>query len=110
MPLFYLIVALVGCALSMNISFILSKLKQLKFLTTIGFHSIHIYCMQIIAMAGTRIILLKYFKMDDIPLLTCLILFAGILLPILAYKMLISMNAWWLFTLQKPSIPTKQHI
>ncbi len=110
MPLFYLIVALVGCALSMNISFILSKLKQLKFLTTIGYHSIHIYCMQIIAMAGTRIILLKYFKMDDVPLLTSLILFAGILLPILAYKMLLRMNVWWLFTLQKPSTPIKQHI
>lgn len=110
MPLFYLMVAIVGCALSMNISFILAKLKQLKFLTTIGFHSIHIYCMQIIAMAGTRIILLKYFKMDDVPLLTSLILIAGILLPILAYKILIRMNAWWLFTLQKPSIPIKQHI
>lgn len=110
MPLFYLMVAIVGCALSMNISFILAKLKQLKFLTTIGFHSIHIYCMQIIAMAGTRIILLKFFKMDDVPLLTGLILIAGILLPILAYKILIRMNAWWLFTLQKPSIPLKQHI
>jgi fucose 4-O-acetylase-like acetyltransferase len=110
MPLFYLTVALVGCALSMNISFILAKLKQLKFLTTIGYHSIHIYCMQIIAMAGTRMILLKYFKINDVPLLTSLILCAGILLPILAYKMLISMNAWWLFTLQKPSLPIKQPV
>jgi hypothetical protein len=66
--------------------------------------------MQIIAMAGTRMILLKYFKINDVPLLTSLILCAGILLPILAYKMLISMNAWWLFTLQKPSLSLKQRV
>lgn len=103
MPIFFLSVAIVGCALSMNVSFMLSKMKQLNLLKVIGFHSIHIYCMQIIAMAGTRIILLKYFMMKDFAILTIIILSAGIFFPIVIYKLCLRMNAWWLFSLQKPS-------
>lgn len=77
-------------------------MKLLKLLTVIGFHSIHIYCMQIIAMAGTRMILLNYFLIKDLAVLTILILSAGILLPIVLYKLLLRINVWWLFSLQKP--------
>jgi hypothetical protein len=102
MPIFFLSVAIVGCALSMNISFMLSKMKQLTLLKVIGFHSIHIYCMQIIAMAGTRMILLKYSMINDGAALMSIILCTGIVFPILIYKLCLRLNFWWLFSLQKP--------
>lgn len=102
MPIFFLSVAIIGCALSMNISFMLSKMKQLSILKLIGFHSIHIYCMQIISMAGTRMILLKYYMINDGAALTSIILCTGIVFPILIYKICLRLNFWWLFSLQKP--------
>jgi fucose 4-O-acetylase-like acetyltransferase len=103
MPLFYLFVALVGCAISINISFMLSKFNKWGFLKWIGVHSIHIYCMQIIIMAVTRLILIKLFKLESIPLLTILVLIAGVILPIFAHTILMRYNCWWLFSFKKPA-------
>lgn len=103
MPLFYLFVALIGCAISINISFILSKFNKLSFLKWVGIHSIHIYCMQIIIMAITRLILIKFLKIEYIPLLTMLVLIAGVLLPIFAHTILMRYNCWWLFSFRKPA-------
>jgi fucose 4-O-acetylase-like acetyltransferase len=103
MPLFYLFVALIGCAISMNISFILAKLNKWKFLKWVGIHSIHIYCMQIIIMAVTRLLLTKLFKVESIPVLTLIVLIAGVILPILAHTFLMRYHCWWLFSFRKPS-------
>lgn len=110
MPLFFLFVAIVGCFLSVNISYILKELNSLKFLRTIGFHSIHIYCMQIIAMAFSRAIFIKIFGIDSTLLLVFLTLIAGILIPILMYKLFTKYQIWWLFTYKKPGIPIPDNL
>lgn len=102
MPLLNLFVALIGCTISMNISFILAKMKKWTFLKWVGIHSIYIYCMQIIVMAFTRMILIKAFNLTYVPLLTSLVLFAGVFLPIIIYNLLVKYNFWWLFTFKKP--------
>jgi fucose 4-O-acetylase-like acetyltransferase len=102
MPMFYLFVALIGCFISINISFILAKFNKWKFLKWVGIHSIHIYCMQIILMAFTRLILIKFFKLESAPLLTLVVLISGVLLPIYVYNLLMKYNYWWLFSLKKP--------
>jgi fucose 4-O-acetylase-like acetyltransferase len=107
MPFFYLFVALIGCALSMNISLMLAKFNRMGFLKTVGFHSIHIYCMQIIMMAMTRMVLIKYVHLESVSMLIILVLATGILLPILAYNVLNGINAWWLFSLKKPSVQSE---
>lgn len=106
MPVFYLVVALTGCALSMNISFLLARLNKMGFLKIVGFHSIHIYCMQIIMMAMARMVLVKFLHLASVPLLVILVLVTGILLPIIAYNFLMRLNAWWLFSLKKPAEQT----
>jgi len=101
MPLFFVVIALVGCALSINISFILGKYNLVGYLKIIGYHSIHIYCMQIILMATTRTLLLRVFDNIPAPLALTLIIVAGLMLPILFYNMLMTLNCWWLFSPKK---------
>ena len=108
MPLFFVVIALVGCALSINISFLLGKYNLLGYLRIIGYHSIHIYCMQIILMASTRIVLLMAFDHLPSPLVLTLIIVAGLMLPILFYNLLMRLNCCWLFSPQKPMATTKQ--
>jgi fucose 4-O-acetylase-like acetyltransferase len=102
MPIFFLLVAFVGCALSINISFILKNTKKLPILRVIGYHSVHVYCMQIIAMAAAKFLLIKIFGLTYPPLLVALILVLGLLLPMLAYNLFLRLNMWWLFSLKKP--------
>ncbi len=101
MPVFFLLVALVGCALSITVSFSLKKNNALKPLRVIGFNSVHIYCMQILAMALARIVFLKL-GVTYVPLLTLMVLATGVFLPMLIYNICLRLNMWWLFTLLKP--------
>lgn len=99
MPLFFLLVAFVGCLLSFNIAFILNASNKARYLSVIGYHSIYIFCMQIIIMAGVRIILVKIFMFTSVPLLLPILLFSGLILPIVVYKLCVRMKMQWLFTL-----------
>ena len=101
LPHFFLAVALVGCLLSINISFILAKNNTGSYLKVIGFHSVHIYCMQIIFMALTRAILINVFKISSAPVLLIAVLIAGVLIPIYAYRLFMKWNMWWLFSYKK---------
>lgn len=102
MPIFFLLVALLGCLLSINISFILGKLDVAKYLRVIGYHSIYIYCMQIIFMAMTRTILVKLLYVTYAPITLLITFVAGVMLPIAAYNFFMKANSWWLFTFRKP--------
>jgi fucose 4-O-acetylase-like acetyltransferase len=108
MPLFFVLIALVGCALSINISFLLGKYNIMGYLRIIGYHSIHIYCMQIILMAATRTLLLSAFDNVPAPLVLTLIIVAGLMLPILFYNMLMKFNCWWLFSPKKTTASKQQ--
>lgn len=107
MPFFYLLVASVGCLLSINISFILSKHNVANFIRLIGFHSIYIFCMQIILMAAVRILLIKVFMITYIPFLLLVILLSGIALPIVAYYLFVKMKMQWLFTFNPAALKFK---
>ncbi len=106
MPLFFMAIALVGCAISINIAFILGKFNLMEFLRIVGYHSIHIYCMQIILMAALRTMLLRLAIPIPIPVLFSMLILTGILLPILVHNLLTKLNCWWLFLPKKgtPSI------
>jgi fucose 4-O-acetylase-like acetyltransferase len=103
MPLFFLLVAIVGCALSLAVSFSLKKKNALPFLRVIGYNSVHIYCMQIIVMSVSRQFLQKIFGIDNPTVLALLVLTTGILLPMIVYQICLRLNMWWLFSLKKPT-------
>jgi fucose 4-O-acetylase-like acetyltransferase len=102
MPLFFLLVALVGCALSISISFTLKKWDAFKFIRVVGYNSVHIYCMQILVIGVVRIMLMNVFGFNNVPLIFFLTLAAAVVLPMLFYNLMMRMGCWWLFTLKKP--------
>ena len=102
LPFFFLIEALVGCTISVNFSFLLQKYKALTFLRVVGFHSLFIYCMQIIAMTAARVIFMNVFKITYVPALIVLVWSSGIVLPIFFYNFCLKYNLWWLYTFRKP--------
>jgi fucose 4-O-acetylase-like acetyltransferase len=102
MPLFFLLVALVGCALSLSVSFSLKKRNSMRFLRVIGYNSVHIYCMQIIVMSVSRQLLMKLAHIENPTILALLVLSTGIMVPIFIYQICLRMNLWWLFTLKRP--------
>lgn len=102
MPLFFILVALVGCAISIAFSFTLKKHQSLKFLRVVGYNSVHIYCMQIIAMSVTRLLLVKILHLNYVPAVVILTLAGGVMIPMVIYNICLRLNMWWLFTLKKP--------
>jgi fucose 4-O-acetylase-like acetyltransferase len=102
MPFFFLIEALIGCAISINVSFLLQKYNLFKFLRVIGFHSLFIYCMQIIVMTMSRVVMVNILNITHVPSLIIVIWAAGIVLPMLFYNICMHYNVWWLFTYKKP--------
>ena len=102
MPLFFLLVALVGCTISICISFLLKKMQTFSFLRVIGYNSVHIYCMGIIVMSVTRLILMKIMGITQVPLLVALVLISGVLVPMIIYNICLRFNMWWMFSLKKP--------
>ncbi len=103
MPLFFLMVALVGCAISIATSFSLKKYEKMRFLRVVGYNSVHIYCLQIIVMSVARQFYTKVLHIQHVPMLALLILASGIILPMIFYNICLRLNAWWLFTLKKPT-------
>jgi predicted cation transporter len=101
-PFFFLIVALVGCTISINFSFLLQRFALFKFLRIVGFHSLFIYCLQIIAMAMVRLVLIKGLHIVYAPVLVPIVWTMGILLPMIFYNICLRLHMWWLFTYQKP--------
>jgi len=102
MPLFFLLEALVGCTISVNFSFLLQKYNAMRFLRVIGFHSLYIYCMQIIIMTIARVVLVNVLKITYIPLLVITIWTSGIVIPIAIYNFCMQLKMWWLFTFRQP--------
>lgn len=102
MPFFFLLEALVGCAISMSFSFLLQKYNALRFLRIIGFHSLYIYCMQIIVMTIARVVLVNVLKITYVPVLIVCIWSAGIFIPIVFYNYCMKHKMWWLFTYKRP--------
>jgi len=105
MPFFFLFEALFGCTISINFSFLLQKYNALKFLRVIGFHSLYIYCMQIIMVTVARVILINVLKVHYVPAIIILVWIAGVIIPIFVYNICLKLNMWWLFTFRNPNKP-----
>jgi len=103
MPFFYLFQALVGCTISINFSFLLQKYKVFTWIRIVGYHSLFVYCMQIIVMTLARIFFQSFLHITFIPALIVLIWASGIVLPIFFYNFCLKYNLWWLYTYKKPA-------
>lgn len=102
MPFFFLLVALVGCTLSICVSFALKKHQSAQWLRVVGYNSVHIYCLQIIAMSLLRIVMTKFLHIEHPLILMPVILAFGLIAPMIFYNICLRLNLWWLFTLKRP--------
>jgi len=101
MPALFAITALIGGAFVLNVSFILQRLNIFRFLRVIGYHSLYIYVMHLMITAATRIVLVRVFGVENIPLIMIISVTVGIVIPIIFFNIMEQMGAWWLFSLKK---------
>jgi len=102
MPFLFLVEALVGCALSLNCSFLLQRYGRFAWLRVVGYHSLFIYVMQIIVMILSRVFLVNMLHITYVPALIMLVWTAGTVLPIFIYYFSLKFNLWFLYTFRKP--------
>ncbi len=100
-PLMYIIIALAGCAFMMNISFLLQRYGKAAWLRFTGEHSLYIYVTHVLVASGTRIILNKFFGIENVPLLLAAGILMGIIVPIIFYQVTNKLGMYWLFTLER---------
>lgn len=111
LPALYLAEALVGCATSMSLSFLLQKYNVCRWLTVVGYYSLFIYLMQMIVMSVARTFLQhQHLVSIPTPVLVLSIWVIGTLLPIAIYQVLMRCGFWWLYSFRKPAIPIKVKI
>jgi fucose 4-O-acetylase-like acetyltransferase len=103
----FIIIALSGCIFMTNIAFILQRYKALSFFRIIGYYSLYIYLMHVLASSAVRIILVHVFGISNVPLLLILGIFAGLIIPVFIYTLAMRLGAWWLFSLEKPKSNNK---
>lgn len=101
-PALFALAALLGGSFVIVVSFLLQKTNKARFLRVVGYHSLYIYVANLIVTAATRTVLVKVFKIDNIPLLLIIGTTMGVVVPIMLYNVLQRMGFWWLFTLKKP--------
>lgn len=102
MPASFLLIALSGCVVTIQISFMLEKRGALKFLRVIGYHSLYIYLMHVLVTSFTRVFFSKILHFTNIPLMLLVSVVLGVSLPIIVYNILVSNGMWWVFSLKKP--------
>jgi fucose 4-O-acetylase-like acetyltransferase len=100
-PLLFLVIALSGCVLMTNVAFIFQRYNILFAIRVIGYYSLYIYLLHVLASSAIRVILTKLFGITNVPLLLTLGIIVGLLVPIIFYNMAIRVGAWWLFGLEK---------
>ena len=100
-PAIFLIIVIIGCSFIMNLAFFLQKRNSFTWLSFLGKHSLYIYVAHVIAFAGVRILLTNLLGVDNLLILLITGILAGIIFPLVFYKLVIKMNVPWIFTLEK---------
>ncbi|HMR91325.1 MAG TPA: acyltransferase [Chitinophagaceae bacterium] len=86
--LLFLFIALIGCFSMILVAFRLQALNILKVLRIPGYYSIYIYLTHVLIIALTRIVLTKFFHIENGLLVLVIAIFSGIIIPIILYRVL----------------------
>jgi len=68
--------------------------------------------MHLMVTAATRIVLVKVFGINNIPVIMILSVTGGIVIPMVFFNIMEQMGAWWLFSLKKrdPKVVEKRNV
>jgi hypothetical protein len=101
----FLLIALTGCLCMFVLSFRLQCWNVLRFLRVIGFHSLYIYVMHVMASAFVRLVLMKFAHIHQPVILLFTCCFFGVVVPVIFYNLVIKDNiGWFLFSYKKPVV------
>lgn len=104
-PFFFILIALTGCAFTMNIAFILQKTRTANWLRILGKHSLYIYVAHVLVLASVRTLMVKFFGITNVPVLLFTGIVSGLLIPVLLFKIANKMKVPWLFSLENIKRP-----
>ena len=107
-PFLYLVIALAGSAFIIAVSSLLERYNAMKWLRYLGSHSLYIYVMHVIVFAGTRVILTNVLKIYDVYVLMAVCITAGLIVPILVFKLCEKLGWQFMFTLEYSRRQTKK--
>lgn len=102
----YAFIAVTGSLFTIVLSFLLEKHNWLPFLRTTGHYSLYIYVLHVPIVSIIRYYLFKYFTITNIPLLIIVLIFLGVFLSILIYRICLALKLQFLFT---GPFKSKQH-
>jgi len=97
-PMLFLAIALNGCCLMANFSFMLQRYTNLVYVRMLGFYSLYIYLMHVVASSAIRILLERAFHLHNVPILLVTGILGGLFLPVIFYDVAQWAGAWWLFS------------
>ena len=101
MPVLFALIAIFGCAFIINFSYLLQKLRAIKFLRVIGYHSLFIYIMHLMIIAACRIVYTNVLGQSNVYVFMVAGMLAGIFIPMIFYNLAEKLGAGWLFELKK---------
>ncbi|HEX2607783.1 MAG TPA: acyltransferase [Flavisolibacter sp.] len=104
-PFAFLLVSLTGCMFIITVSSLLDRYDAVKWLRKLGKHSLYIYVMHVIVFAAVRVILTRFLKVYNIPLLMIACISAGVIIPVLLYQLASKIGLKFLFTLETANKP-----
>lgn len=106
-PVRYVLIALTGCAFVIAVSFSLQRLRWVQWLHVLGSLSLYIYVAHVMALAGTRIFMVKVLGITYVPALLFIGIAMGLVLPVLAFRLAERLKIPWIFSLA-PDAPVKK--
>ena len=106
-PLFA-IIAVVGCAFVFILSFVLGRLQIANYLRVVGRHSLYIYIMHVMSIVLVRVIVMKFLGITELVILLPLSMLAGILFPIVFYRLSMRVGLWFLYTFKRPKLAVQR--
>lgn len=108
-PVRLLLISLIGCGFMIQVGHWLQKTGFLKWLRVIGYHSLYIYLMHLIVIAGARVIMAHVLGIKNVPVILFFAVGLGVTIPIIIYNLCTRLHAWWLFSLKKPEAEIRHY-
>ncbi len=100
LPFVFLLISLIGCAFIILLSHMLERKQLAGWVRMLGEHSLYIYVAHVMVMAGVRIFMMHVLHINHLPTLLITGIAAGLIVPVLLYKLSKKLNMEWLFSLK----------
>ena len=91
------VIAMIGCALMLNISFILAEKNVMKFLSQIGLYSLAIYLMHSLVGAASRVVLVNLLGIRFTELVLVIEIAMACVIPIIFYRLVMNNGLHYFF-------------